>query len=534
MAQLLLLVLDMYRAVAEAVSGLRVFANGKWLTCIGNKNVRVGDRIWTDGRCVYGFFKESQNPIVITTPKKADDWGIPIMLKSGQSYTFIRSLKDEPEYTGPDAIEYFVNTESGKCYTVYDHNGRGLDMLAANVDADNNIYIMYSVFTSDPVDQRSTRRMIVIEKNGEVIKKIDTGAKNEESAALSYMQPYLNTKQYTNGRATGTRYRIIIYGEGRLLISRMGSTLFPDERVYWALENSRLEVITQPITVEEHFPPSIRSGNACIWGFIEDENNWSVIMYSTASCTAGLTKIPDGGEYLYHPNGLTTVWLNNLMIGSALTDSSAVYLKQCSNGITTDKLLWERGYSEVGFGVNTEIAGIFDGKELYPLFYEKFRAKAGLPKLTKSADLNHTEKKIGPDNFTQFKYPLQDGYFFKINYTKKVSPDFLAMPDLVNITLYTPDNAKIVTETFYAFPKITIHKTATNTFIIGVKNRRISIYDEVDGYVKDGFYICEKGELQQILNEPPINERFRPIKNYKKWSDNVQFVYFEDVRRGKK
>ena len=68
----------MYRATAEIVSGTRVYADGKWLQCIGNKCVSVGDRIWTDGRCVYGHLQESEQPKVITVAP--DDEGIPILI----------------------------------------------------------------------------------------------------------------------------------------------------------------------------------------------------------------------------------------------------------------------------------------------------------------------------------------------------------------------------------------------------------------------------------------------------------------------
>lgn len=67
----------MYKATAEAVSGIRVKADGKWLTCIGNKPVRVGDRVWTDGRCVYGNHNVSQQSFVFTPPQ-TDDLILPI------------------------------------------------------------------------------------------------------------------------------------------------------------------------------------------------------------------------------------------------------------------------------------------------------------------------------------------------------------------------------------------------------------------------------------------------------------------------
>ena len=71
----------MYRVRAEAVSGTKVFADGKWLTCIGNKPVHVGDRIWTDGRCVYGNYQTPQTPLIIYVEEKA----IPILIYDKQT-----------------------------------------------------------------------------------------------------------------------------------------------------------------------------------------------------------------------------------------------------------------------------------------------------------------------------------------------------------------------------------------------------------------------------------------------------------------
>ena len=58
---------------------------------IGNKNVRVGDYIWTDGRCVYGNQLISQKPLIITAPP--DEKIIPIIairtwLDNSRNYQF--------------------------------------------------------------------------------------------------------------------------------------------------------------------------------------------------------------------------------------------------------------------------------------------------------------------------------------------------------------------------------------------------------------------------------------------------------------
>ena len=48
----------MHRAMVKAVRGNKVLADGVWLTGIGNRTVREGEWVWTDGRCVYGHESE--------------------------------------------------------------------------------------------------------------------------------------------------------------------------------------------------------------------------------------------------------------------------------------------------------------------------------------------------------------------------------------------------------------------------------------------------------------------------------------------
>ncbi|MBR1578881.1 MAG: hypothetical protein IJ668_00055 [Selenomonadaceae bacterium] len=66
------------RERAEAVNGLTVEAGGNRLICIGNKPIRAGDYVWTDGRCVYGFERRSQMPFVPTVADK-DEQIIPFV-----------------------------------------------------------------------------------------------------------------------------------------------------------------------------------------------------------------------------------------------------------------------------------------------------------------------------------------------------------------------------------------------------------------------------------------------------------------------
>lgn len=104
----------MYRVKAEAVSGSKVYAGGKWLQCIGNKRVSVGDRIWTDGRVVYGHNQEAQTPLIIA-PQTQE--AIPIATAK-QNYIFDKNkLKaiDEPKFKN----YIMINDKKSKVYFLY-------------------------------------------------------------------------------------------------------------------------------------------------------------------------------------------------------------------------------------------------------------------------------------------------------------------------------------------------------------------------------------------------------------------------------
>ena len=61
----------MYRIKAEYVKNSKVYAGGKWLTCIGNLPVKVGDNVWTDGCCIYGNVTEGNAPFIHTIQEES-------------------------------------------------------------------------------------------------------------------------------------------------------------------------------------------------------------------------------------------------------------------------------------------------------------------------------------------------------------------------------------------------------------------------------------------------------------------------------
>ena len=179
----------MYKAKVQAVSGKRVYADDKWLICIGNKPVSVGDLIFTDGRCVYGFYKESQEPPVILSKKIGP---VPIIISDyyPQRHYFIfkngslLKIKDTNpnkyyEYDAereiddnPDKITLMINGYKNEIYITEDKN-----IIAANVDKQGNVYKMVRRIadgeTKDDSGEIIDYSAIEIFKNDEKIKSID-------------------------------------------------------------------------------------------------------------------------------------------------------------------------------------------------------------------------------------------------------------------------------------------------------------------------------------------------------------------------
>ena len=184
----------MYRARAEKVSGKNVYAGGKWLICIGNKPVSVGDLIFTDGRCVYGFYQEAQQPMVITS-QKIDEF-IPILaydsekniwecyvlkipsmqlkkigtikLKSERWHMITKQKEDSTNtviYVDKDILSYLFISSSVSEWAIraYGH----LTFYDSSIDSQNNLYEIRCIDFDYPEDRWIKASIL---KNGEVTK----------------------------------------------------------------------------------------------------------------------------------------------------------------------------------------------------------------------------------------------------------------------------------------------------------------------------------------------------------------------------
>ena len=142
----------MYRARIQAVSGSKVYADGKWLSCIGNKNFRAGEMVYTDGRCAYGNFQESQQPLVITTPQEE---GIPILMYRGTCYTFQKNNLKQVAETDFRHMSLINNKNK-----VFVH-----PYLAANIDNQGNIFVMAEIQESDDDDYITVDKVAIFKND---------------------------------------------------------------------------------------------------------------------------------------------------------------------------------------------------------------------------------------------------------------------------------------------------------------------------------------------------------------------------------
>lgn len=151
------------------MDGTRVRAGGKWLTCIGNKNVRVGNFVQTDGRCVYGHEIDSSTPLVITA--KNEDEVIPIQFGNSFGY-FSNRIERIGEL--PFDCKSIVNNKRKIAFTSFNSSEASIVnyeyksfwshilVLSANCDKQNDVFELVS----------SAENYINITRNGEVIKSI--------------------------------------------------------------------------------------------------------------------------------------------------------------------------------------------------------------------------------------------------------------------------------------------------------------------------------------------------------------------------
>ena len=156
----------MHRAIVKAVRGNKVLADGAWLTCIGNRTVREGEWVWTDGRCVYGHEAEGGSNYIPTNVLS----GIPLLQikwkdqKNQMLHSYYAKGKIHPFGFSQEDM-WMVNNSRHFAYV------SGYGMLDAEMDERGNLYTLEAVnvlvFPLIGADQRDG--VLYVKCNGEVI-----------------------------------------------------------------------------------------------------------------------------------------------------------------------------------------------------------------------------------------------------------------------------------------------------------------------------------------------------------------------------
>ena len=266
----------MYRARVDSVSGTKVFAAGKWLQCIGNKNVRVGDYIWTDGRCVYGNNQVPQQPLVITT---SDDEGIPILHINYTTITYLSLLKNKLKpiaETNHYSLSEMINNRKGQ---VFVHK-----YLAANIDEKGNIFVLKEIKNGDSV---------AIYKNGSVVREIDLKQFFEDNFVPKFNElericPYLDyfmTEEIATVREHGWF---------------SGGSYFEVRRAFIEDENN-FEIFLYGSIVDNFAIDDLVVANSAYRGFFQIKNNdFDIIQESNDEmCIKGSTYNRDNDERIF-------------------------------------------------------------------------------------------------------------------------------------------------------------------------------------------------------------------------------------------
>lgn len=204
--------MTMYRARVELVDGWRVRAGGKWLRCIGNRAVHVGELVWTDGRCVYGYDKDGVQPIVITKTNIEGIEGIPVLIfrnsyyntpmHADASYYTVRTAENYQEISSETTTipiglitdhtnsAYIVNRPAKLNYE------NDTTILALNIDRQGNIYALKKQRIPQVFLGVYSSLKIYVTKNETILNEIDLTEKALQIYQSVYDEAHDHTEPY--------------------------------------------------------------------------------------------------------------------------------------------------------------------------------------------------------------------------------------------------------------------------------------------------------------------------------------------------
>lgn len=349
----------------EAVSGTKVRAGGKWLTCIGNKPVRVGDIVWTDGRCVYGYEQTPQQPIVITGK---EELGIPILFgKKCYTYTKPFKINYDADLEIDESLRGYVfsNNTKGKSVLARFHYGlSGFPMGTISINIDN-LGNVYQLIRNSVWNDTSS---ITIKKNNVVVFHIEIPGQsflaafieNENNwyyvtygianysgySSVDHTEKHFETKYILNTSQAKTDLIDIHYDEfdGHVdysLINSFDNVTFPmQDGFYFKIENFKYYV-TDVLAGEFEMDYVIyfESNNTPVFKYHSDtlHHGFSACKLKNKKFLCGIKKpfyAPNSGGKLY--------LIDNQEITELHTDLVGALYNKCLRPMKKYKRWWER------------------------------------------------------------------------------------------------------------------------------------------------------------------------------------------------
>lgn len=491
----------MYRARVEAVSGVRVRAGGKWLTCIGNKNVRVGDLIWTDGRCVYGHEQTPQQPHVITSD---EDLAIPILLNDGKNdifFTFRKGQLQELKQAETKNQTRILNNKSSKVYSSSKKTTGKVpyDISAANCGSDiytletsnavselshyfddvevpGTIYGLTPPFVQIPIEDSLPDLYVDIKKNGKIIQTVSLNDSviKEVSKLLPKVQAISLLAPLVENYDEGTE----LTADGILIWTTNYDILFPVCSIYLT--------------------------NHIFYSFIEDENSWAFIHHLSVEIYKAIL--------VYGTDSQTPDLIAGLVDQYRGTEFS-----------------W-------GASATQNIYWYVDSSGKNEIIYNQYEVTETLPLYGRTWDEHYLTHEYTSDfdAMKELKYPLQDDFYFKISDVKvgtmltdrekKLNVIDLKDP-FVKYDIYSPQDKLLFSCEGLIGTNFVISKISSEKYLVGIRellrDSRWKIYSA-------GLYICEDGELKILIGEAGDyqcqNYLLRPMKRYKGWYEKIESI----------
>lgn len=501
----------MYKARVEAVSGTKIFAGGKWLQCIGNKNFRVGELAWTDGRCAYGNHYTPQQPLVITAAPQ--DEGIPIMLQQKSStakfeyYTFKKSLKLEKQ-DDEVTLHYSLmanNQRSGCC--LYDTSELGKSAISDLKEYSQAVTIALN----------NANDYFAVNKHFKVWQELeDWSAGDLRSGGYKPYQIH-----WYPGCESGGFYEETFIDFDKVVIEKNEEVIAEIDVTPFAEETAQNCPEPRPFVYEEFCNYWGECGGAgeIIWSFIKDEKNWSLLLLCEYE------KLIDFDEV----NRLTQADIDAYL--AAHPDIDPV------------------GFVEVPFPIPCQ----YDESRILTRLY--YIDSQGAKKLVAehlhkkpAGDVPYTED---PDEFYDavektagewtihdmkgIKFSLGNGYYYTSEEYKALFGSY-ARDTVEKRKIFSPNDEEIFVGWFDYDARINFCRVGANRYLLTVnkshwfpyKDRYAEAFGDTP-FPQAGIHLLKKNdstvdwELLQA-GDVVLNQCLQPMKKYKKWHNRSSVV----------